>query len=109
MGVILQFLATNGDTEDETEVASISINSLAAGRVFQALAGSPLEGLAGDTDVPRRIVRLPRPTYPSLVELAARLREETPPGDVLRDLANAIDDAVEEAAWRHADLLVVAS
>lgn len=112
MGIIVQFLASHEHATaitDGTEVASISINSLASGAAFEALSNSPLFLLVGDATVGQRQVRVYRREYPTLWAFAQRLHDESAPGSMLRDLANAIMDAVDEAGWRRADLWVVAA
>lgn len=111
MGVIIEFFSVAADaevTEDGDEVASISINSRAAGSVFAVLVASPLAGLVGDGSAAERAITVRMPDFPTLTLFAISLRD-TDPDEALRDFANALDDAINEASWRMGDLRIVAT
>jgi hypothetical protein len=111
MGVIIEFLAVavGADTTgDGREVASISINSRATGSVFEVLATSPLAELVGDSNVAERTVIVRMSDFTALALFALSLRDMEP-DEALRDLANVLDDAINEASWGKRDLRIVAT
>ncbi|WP_246793124.1 hypothetical protein [Burkholderia perseverans] len=124
MGVIIEFLAvapgsftapqsvdthTAANAAGAVQVAVISINSHKVGEVYGVLAASPLAALVGDANAPERSTLVTRANFDVLRAFTAGLKAARIPDDALRDLADAIDDAVGEARWRRCDLLIVAT
>ncbi|KAG8152907.1 hypothetical protein [Burkholderia catarinensis] len=124
MGVIIEFLSVGpnslatplrvdahaaANAAGAVQVAVISINSSKVGDVYGVLAASPISALAGDANAPERATLVARADFDLLLAFAAGLKISTVADEALRDLSNAIDDAVREARWRRSDLLIVAT
>ncbi|GBH28645.1 hypothetical protein [Burkholderia vietnamiensis] len=124
MGVIIEFLAvghnslamplpadiqTAANTVGAMQVAVISINSHKVGDVYGVLSASPLSALVGDANTPERAAIVASVDFNVPLALAAGLKATVPPDEALRDLSDAIEDAVREARWRRSDLLIIAT
>jgi hypothetical protein len=89
-------------------VASISINSRAIGDVLAAFVQTLMAPLVGEVDVVARIAHVPSTDLARLLLGATKLRAQLPSDDALVGASEVIDEAVAEARWRNADLLVIA-
>jgi hypothetical protein len=91
------------------EVASISINSRAIEELLTTLLSTLLGALARDASVSMRMVWVATKQFPQLAAEAATLRSMTSPSEALLGMTEAIDEAISEAMWRNADLLIIAA
>ncbi|WP_117139841.1 hypothetical protein [Pseudomonas amygdali] len=113
MGTIVEFY-TAGQVDDLSKpggigtctlVQSLSINSLMVEVLLDALTGTSLDPLIGDgSDSERSIFVAPADFH--------RLRAQSvqwslQPGEVLREIYEAVDKGVDEAEWAKRGLLVV--
>ncbi|WP_321935339.1 hypothetical protein [Paraburkholderia sp. J8-2] len=125
MGVIVEFLAVPAGTLNATQpdvrkaataagarsLSAISINSRAVGDVFDALAGSILDGIVGDDSAPERSVLVDAADVVLLSTLANDLRNRQPADEAFRSFADTLLDVVSAASrsTSRRDVLVIST
>ena len=113
MGTIVEFytarrpdyLALPAENGVYTLVQSLPINSHMVQALLDALASTGLDPLVGDGSYPSRSIFVAPSDLPNLK--AQSFRWSLQPGEVLREIYEAVNDGIDEAMWANRGLLVV--
>lgn len=114
MGTIVEFytaqqpdyLSQPAQKGVHTLVQSLSINSHMVDILLDALAGTRLDPLVGDGSDPGRSIFVAPTDFPRL--RAQSVQWSLKPGEVFREIYEAVSSAIDEAMWAKRGLLVVA-